>query len=46
VIGPYIPGLYQAGENQAYLSMYSPLSLQAGTLDSGPPSVTTGRAGP
>ena len=43
VIGPYIPGLYQAGENRAYLSMYSALTLKAGTLDSGPLSVTTGR---
>jgi Protein of unknown function (DUF4012) len=43
VIGPYVPGLYQAGENRAYLSMYSPLALRAGTLDDGPLSVTTGR---
>src|SRR5262249_33787482 len=43
VIGPYIPGLYQAGENRAYLSVYSSLALQAGTLDGGPLSVTPGR---
>jgi hypothetical protein len=43
VIGPYLPQLYRAGENRAYLSMYSPLALQAGTLDGGPLSVTTGR---
>jgi UDP-N-acetylmuramyl pentapeptide phosphotransferase/UDP-N-acetylglucosamine-1-phosphate transferase len=43
VIGPYLPELYRAGENRAYLSMYSPLALQAGTLDGGPLSVTTGR---
>jgi UDP-N-acetylmuramyl pentapeptide phosphotransferase/UDP-N-acetylglucosamine-1-phosphate transferase len=43
VIGPYLPELYQAGENRAYLSMYSPLALQAGMLDGGSLSVTTGR---
>jgi UDP-N-acetylmuramyl pentapeptide phosphotransferase/UDP-N-acetylglucosamine-1-phosphate transferase len=43
VIGPYLPDRYQAGENRAYLSMYSPLALQAGTLDGGPLSVTPGR---
>src|SRR5262249_15309616 len=43
VIGPYLPDRYQAGENLAYLSMYSPLALQAGTLDGGPLSVTPGR---
>jgi hypothetical protein len=43
VIGPYLPDLYVAGENRAYFSMYSPLALQAGTLDGNPLAVTPGR---
>lgn len=43
VIGPYLPDQYVAGENRAYLSMYSPLALQAGTLDGGPLSVAAGQ---
>jgi UDP-N-acetylmuramyl pentapeptide phosphotransferase/UDP-N-acetylglucosamine-1-phosphate transferase len=36
VIGPYLPDRFQAGENRAYLSFYSPLALTAATLDGRP----------
>jgi hypothetical protein len=42
VIGPYRPGLFQAGENRAYLSLYSPLALQGASLDGGPAAISSG----
>jgi UDP-N-acetylmuramyl pentapeptide phosphotransferase/UDP-N-acetylglucosamine-1-phosphate transferase len=47
VIGPYIADRFQAGENRAYVSLYSPLVLTGATLDGGPveiyPGVERGR---
>jgi UDP-N-acetylmuramyl pentapeptide phosphotransferase/UDP-N-acetylglucosamine-1-phosphate transferase len=42
VIGPYRPELFQAGENRAYLSLYSPLALQGASLDGGPVAISSG----
>jgi UDP-N-acetylmuramyl pentapeptide phosphotransferase/UDP-N-acetylglucosamine-1-phosphate transferase len=43
VIGPFLPERFQAGENRAYLSLYSPLTLTDATLDGEPASVLPGR---
>jgi UDP-N-acetylmuramyl pentapeptide phosphotransferase/UDP-N-acetylglucosamine-1-phosphate transferase len=42
VIGPYLPGRFQAGENRAYVSLYSALALKAAALDGEPVDLTPG----
>jgi UDP-N-acetylmuramyl pentapeptide phosphotransferase/UDP-N-acetylglucosamine-1-phosphate transferase len=42
VIGPYLPERFQAGENRAYVSLYSPLALKSAALDDGPVDVSSG----
>jgi UDP-N-acetylmuramyl pentapeptide phosphotransferase/UDP-N-acetylglucosamine-1-phosphate transferase len=42
VIGPYLPERFQAGENRAYMSLYSPLALTGAALDGGPVDITAG----
>jgi hypothetical protein len=43
VIGPYIDGRFQAGENRAYVSLYSPLRLKAASIDGQPTDVSAQR---
>ena len=43
VIGPFTPDRFVAGENQALLSMYSPLQFVAATVDGKKTSVSPGR---
>jgi len=42
VIGPYLPERFQAGENRAYMSLYSPLALTGAALDGGPVDIAAG----
>jgi hypothetical protein len=42
VIGPYLPERFEAGENRAYVSLYSPLALTGATLDGQPVDISSG----
>jgi len=42
VIGPFLPGRFQAGENRTYVSVYSPLALRKATIDGKPIAMAPG----
>jgi hypothetical protein len=42
VIGPFLDDRFVAGENRAYVSLYSPLTMQSATVDDQPMEVGPG----